>query len=308
MDLDAVRYHFTGPIASVILPFNRDGSVDHDGLRKFIDVSIEGGSRSIILTSGDTHYHCLSDDEIAEVTRTTCEHAAGRAMVVSADCGYATGRAIEFAKFARDLGAGINMCLPPNWAQSCTPETLAEHYSAVAQVMPVMVVTAIFGGGLPPSFGLQTLEKTLEKSDNVLAIKDDVGGVFVQRMCMLCHDRCAIFAGGQKQGHMAMLPFGVDGYMSMMVTFKPDLARRYWESVEAGDLEVACGVIDHYDAPLFDHLMGLHGGWNAGAHAMLELYGISGRWRRKPYVSMNDQEMETFAAFLRSKGLLSASS
>ncbi len=303
MDLDTVRHHLTGPLFSVRVPFNEDGSIDYDGMRRFIDAGIEGGSRSVILTAGNSHYTCLADEEIARVTRVTCEHAGGRAMVVAADCEYATDRAIEFAHYTRGLGADIYMCKPPNGPGSCTPESLAEHYAAVARVMPVMVVTNVFAG-MDPAYGLETLELTLERSDHVLAIKDDLGGAFVQRMCMMFHERCAIFAGGRKHSHMNAMPFGCDGYMSVFVTFRPELARRYWRAVEALDLETARSILHEYDVPLFNYCMGLRASWNGAMHGMLELYGIAGRWRRKPYVSMNDREMAELAAFLRGKKLL----
>ena len=60
MDLDEIRFHLTGPLASVKLPFTKDSEVDYDGLRNFIDASIIGGSRSIILTAGDSHFQCLT--------------------------------------------------------------------------------------------------------------------------------------------------------------------------------------------------------------------------------------------------------
>ena len=302
MDRNTVRSNLSGPLASVILPFNEDGSVDEEGLRRFIDVSIEGGSRTIILTAGDSHYICLSDEEIAEVTRVTCEHTAGRAMVVAADYLYSTSRAVEFAEFARGLGADIYMCFPPTWGR-CTPEHLADHFVSVARVMPVMVVTAVFAG-FDDSFALETLRIALEKSEGVMAIKDDRGAPFVHKMCLQFHDRCAIFAGGQKLLHFGMMPFGCDGYMSMFVTFKPELSTRYWEAVISQDFATARSIIVDYEAPLFDYLGGLRGGWNSGVHGMLELYGIAKRWRRKPYTSLDDQEMEQLAEFLRSKQLL----
>ena len=71
MDKETVRYNLTGPITSIFMPLNEGGSVDDVGLRKFIDVSIAGGSRSIILTAGNSHYDFLSDEEIAHVTKIT---------------------------------------------------------------------------------------------------------------------------------------------------------------------------------------------------------------------------------------------
>ncbi len=300
---DEVRAHLTGPIASVLTPFNRDGSVDYKGLRNFIDFVISAGSKTVLLTAGDSHYICLSDVEIAEVTKVTVEHTAGRAMVVSADRYYSTDRAVAFARFANDTGADVHMCLPPNWGPSCTPQTLADHYAAVAREMPVMIVTNVFSSQ-GEDFGLQTIELALRRCDNIVAIKDDLCGTFAQKLCLLAHKTCAVFAGGQKINHLNMVPFGVDGYMSTFIHINPTITRRYWTAIQNADMKAAWSITNDLDVPLFKHLMGLTGGWNAGIHATLELCKIAGRWRRKPYYSLNDQEIEQLAAFLRQRSIL----
>lgn len=94
---EEIRYHLTGPNATIRTPFLRDGSIDYNGLRQLIDFIIAAGSRSVILTIGDSLFSLLSDEEIADVTRVTVEHTAGRAMVVAADKYYWTGKAVEFA-------------------------------------------------------------------------------------------------------------------------------------------------------------------------------------------------------------------
>jgi len=39
-------------------------------------------------------------------------------------------------------------------------------------------------------------------------------------------------------------------------------------------------------------------------HGCYELVGIASRWRRPPYHSMTDQEMERLTEFLRERGLV----
>ncbi len=303
MNRDEVREHLTGPISSIATPFNQDGSVDYDGLRNEIDFVLAAGSKTVLLTVGDSHYICLSEEEIAEVTRVTCEHTAGRGMVVAADRWHSTARSIEFAGFARGLGADVLMVLPPNWGPSCTPETLAEHYGAVSQHMPVMIVTGVF---VPQGadFGLEAIERTLDRYENVVAIKDDMCGDFARRLCLLAHERVAVFAGGQKVNHMNMWPYGCDGYMSTYIALKPEIAHDYWGAVQAKNLETIQRIIQDYDMPFFDTIMKLTGGWNAGVHGAMEVFGVAKRWRRKPYYSLNDEEMEGLAGFFREKGML----
>lgn len=302
IDRSWVRESLTGPVSSIRPPFKRDGSIDFDGLRRAIDFNISGGSRTLLLTAGDSHYFALSDEEISEVTRITVAHTARRAMVVAADRHYNTLQAVAFAKYCRELGVDVMMVMPPDWAGSCTPETLAAHYAAVAGHMPVMLVTNVF---IPrgPAFGLETLERTLA-IPNVVAIKDDMCGAFARKMALLVHERWAILSGGLKQNHLDVHPYGCDGYLSTFVTFKPEIARRYWSAIQGNDIPAAVRVIRDYDLPFFDAVGGLKGGFDAGIHAALELFGICERWRRPPYYSLNDAEMEKFADCLKKTGIL----
>ena len=303
IDRARVREALTGPISSIRTPFNRDGSIDHDGLRQTIDFNIAAGSKTMLLTAGDSHYIALSDAEIAEVSCTVVEHTAGRAMVVTADRHYTTRQAVAFAQHVAETGADVHMVLPPDWAASCTTETLAEHYAAVARHIPVMIVTGVFSTR-GEDFGLRTLEMILDRVQNVVAVKDDVCGTFARKLGLLAHDRWALFAGGQKQNHMNMHPYGCDGYLSTFVTFKPEIAHRYWSAVQAGDLSAAVAVIRDYDLPFFDLIMGFTGGFDAALHGVLEISGICNRWRPPPYYSLSDAEMETLTDELRAIKIL----
>ena len=303
MNKTEIRESLSCPVASVRTPFNKDGSIDFDGLRSYVEFSIAAGSRTMLITHGDSLFTVLSDDEIAEITRAVVEQASGRAMVCAATNAWNTNKTVDFAKYCRQIGADILMVLPPDWGHSCTPGSIAEHYAAAAEHIPVMVVTNIFiSRGI--NFGLETLRIALEKVERIVAIKDDMCNDFARKMAILVHDQWAVIAGGQKQHHLNTHPYGCDGYLSTFITFKPDIANAYWAAVESNNLTKARDIIKDYDFPYFDFIATLPGGFDAGMHGVYELFGIAKRWRRKPYYSLNDQDMEKLAQFLSQKGLL----
>ncbi|MBT4817108.1 MAG: dihydrodipicolinate synthase family protein, partial [Lentisphaerae bacterium] len=242
IDHSWVRHSLTGPVSSLRTPFRPDGNIDVDGLRQQIDFNVEAGSRTMLLTAGDSHYIALSDEDIAYVTQVTVEHTDGRAMVVAAERYFSTSRAIDFADHCKGIGVDILMLMPPDWAGSCTPETLTEHYAAVAEHIPVMVVTNVFSPR-GEAFGLRTCELALQTSDNIVAIKDDMCGPFARKMGILVHDKWAVIAGGQKQNHLNAHPYGCDGYLSTFITFKPEIAHRYWAAIESDDLSQASHIV-----------------------------------------------------------------
>lgn len=291
------------PVPSIRTPFTRDGEVDTEGLRNYVERCIGNGAKALMLTYGDSLYSVLTDDEVAQVTKTVVEQSGGRAAVIAADRMWWTGKTVEFARYCRELGADILMVLPPDWAASGTPETLVEHYSAVAREIPVMMVTNYLAKR-GDAFGLELVGKLYRDVEGVVAVKDDVGERFGRKMTALVCDRWTVIAGGQKQFHLYLAPYGCQGYLSCMTIYSPEITRRYWGAVQAGDHTRAAEIVRALDMPFFEAIMKCRGGFDAGLHGLGELVGICERWRRPPYYSLNDAEMEELAESMRSIGVL----
>lgn len=286
----------TGPVMSVHTPFQRDGEIDFNSLRGLVERGIDGGSTTMLLTYGDSLFSLLTDSEVAEVTKVVAEQTAGRAAVVAADRIWWTGKTVAFASYAREVGADMVMVLPPDWASSCTVDTFVDHYSAVAAEIPVMVVTNVFGRS--HAMGLEVLRRLRDETPGVAAIKDDLVGSFAREMALLLHGHWAIISGGQKENHFDLVHYGCDGYLSTMVTFAPQITQAYWQAVRLGDWEDAARVIRDYDMPYFDYVLRVVGGFDAALHGTYELFGLAQRWRRSPYHSMTDEQMEQLAQAL----------
>ena len=300
---DEVRTALTGPIPTISTPYLQDGDIDYKGLNNMIDFAVNAGAKTIVLTAGDSHLIAMSDSEIAEITKAVTEQVNGRAMVVAADRWYDTKQALSFAEYAAELGVDVLMLMPPDWGGSATPELLVNHYTEVAKVIPVMIVTNVF---IPRGidFGVKVIEQAIEKSANIVSVKDDMCGEFARKLGLIAHEKLALWAGGQKQNHLNMAPYGCDGYLSTFLSFKPEIAHNYWNAFVSGDMKTAVRIVEEIDMPFFDFIGKSRGGFDAAVHGMAELYGLAGRWRPNPYYSLNDEEMELLAEFLKSKALL----
>ncbi|HVA86689.1 MAG TPA: dihydrodipicolinate synthase family protein [Candidatus Saccharimonadales bacterium] len=285
----------TGPIATVHPPFDRDGAIDWAGLRTEIERNLAAGSGTMLLTFGDSLHSLITDAEVGELLRVVVAQTRGRALVVAADRQWWTGREIEFADFARDAGADVLMVLPPSWGGGVTHDSLVAHYRAVSEHLPVMVVTGLFLAN--QALGLRVIDTLVEQVPGIVAIKDDVTGEFARRMALLVHDRWAVLSGGQKQHHLDLHLYGCDGYMSTYLHFRPEIAHAYWAAVQAGDLAAAARILRDFDQPWFMFAESLGGGFDAMYHGAQEVFGIASRWRRLPYHSLTDAEMERLRAF-----------
>ncbi len=300
-----VRAALSGPWPSIRTPFTQRGEIDYPALHGMLDFMIEEGkAKAIVLTWGDSLFSLLTDEEIAELTKAVCRHVNKRAFVVAADNRWWTGKEVRFAKYCTEVGVDMLMVLPPDWARSTTVDSLVDHYRAVSEHIPVMVVTG-FLISRGASFGVELIGRLCKEVPGVMALKDDFCGEFIRKVGLLAHEHWALSAGGMKQNHMNMVPYGADGYLSTFITFKPEIAWRYWNAIEQHDLEAATDVIRDYDMPFFDYIDKVRGSFDAVMHGIYELVGLATRYRRPPYHSLTDEQMERLAEFLKSRGLLS---
>lgn len=296
---EEIHNRCVGPVGSIRTPFTSNGDIDVRSLQRMVDFVVDAGSPAVMLTYGDSLYSILTDAEVADVTRLVADRVAGRAIVIAADRGWWTGKAIEFGQYARGVGADILMLMPPTWCESVTIESLADHYCAVAEHIPVMVVTNVFAG-MGRRAMLETVDLAMRRAPNVVAAKDDLCDEFGRRLSMLAYGRLTVIAGGQKQNHLNAWPYGCDAYLSAFITFRPSIARAYWTAIQRTDIATARRIIASIDIPFFDYIMKLPGGFDAGMHGVLELHGLAERWRRPPYVALNSAEMERLADFMHS--------
>lgn len=290
-----VRHSLTGPVTAVHPAFTRDGDLDEAGIRNHIEHNLAAGSRTILLTYGDSLHSILTDREVGDLLRMVVAATRKRAMVVAADRQWWTGEEIRFADFAREEGADLLMVLPPHWGGGNTEDSLVAHYAAVAEHIPLMVVTAVFIAN--QALGLRVIRRLRGEVPGIVALKDDVVGDFARRVTAMVAQPWAVMSGGLKVNHLDLHPYGAVGYMSSFMHWYPPIAHAYWRAIEAGDLPRAAEICRDYDHPFMDISNSMPGGFDAVYHGNRELFGITGRWRRSPYHSLTDAEMDRLRAW-----------
>lgn len=298
MDHERIKQALSGPIASMRTPFNPDDSIDYQSLQRMVDFFIQAGSRALLITIGDSIFTLLSDREIADITRAVVQYSAGRAVVIACTDRWATPQAVKFAAFCREVGADVLQVFLPHGCRDCsTPDAIVKHYAALAGEIPLAANSADIWTNCAAE-GPNVARSLIERVANVIAMKADVMGNFDRKMMSMVRDRWTVFAGGQKEFHMELLPYGCQGYLSTFITFRPEVTRAYWRAISANDISAAVTIIERIDRPFFDYILNSKGGFDAAMHGIMELSGLAQRWRRKPFYSLADEEMERLSQFL----------
>jgi 4-hydroxy-tetrahydrodipicolinate synthase len=141
------KYSGIWPVAPT--PFNDDGTVDYDGMKRVIDCMVDQGSDGICILANFSEQFLISDEERRKLTELSLAHMAGRIPVIVTISHYATVIAVDRAQHAKAHGADMVMMMPPYHGALMrgTPEQTFEQFAAVGKVgLPVMVQDAPLSG------------------------------------------------------------------------------------------------------------------------------------------------------------------
>ena len=91
---------------------------------------------------------------------------------------------------------------------------------------------------------------------------------------------------------------------TILVGFAFFLISAFWQAYTSGNMNEAIALVEKYDIALFADLIGKNGmDFSAAIQGMYETAGVGSRWRRFPYSSLTDAQMEKLKAFLQEREL-----
>lgn len=273
------RYSGIWPVAPT--PFHNDGTLDLDGMKRVLDCLIDQGADGICILANFSEQFLISDEERAILTRFSLEHVAGRVPVIVTISHYATQIAVERARFAKSLGAGMVMMMPPYHGALLkgTPEQTFEQFRMVGEVgIPIMVQDAPLSGvDLPVSLLVRMAREIEEvrlfkiecpKAANKLRVLIAEGGDTIE----------GPFDGEEGITLLADLDAGATGSMTsgMIVDqIKPVIVKH-----RSGDIEGATAAYAHV-AMAINH-ENRQCGWQSCKAAMVEGGVIRSEFCRHP--------------------------
>ena len=160
---------FRGYLTALITPF-RDGKVDEDAYRDFVDWQIEEGAAGLVPCGTTGESPTLSHDEHRRVTELCIEVAAGRVPVVAGTGSNSTEEAISLTRHARDAGADGALLVMPYYNKP-TQEGMYAHYKAVNDAVDIPQIIYNIPGRSVVDMSVETMTR-LAALPNVIGVKD----------------------------------------------------------------------------------------------------------------------------------------
>ena len=299
-DVAAVREALTGAVPSVGAVFYENGDLDLPSLRKYVDFLIETGSKSLLLTFGDSLLSVLDDQETLELTKAVVDAADHRAMVIGCGKQWSLRQSEAFARDCVDMGCDVVIPVPHDWQQHCGTDLLTAYFAAIGRIAPTMILSNLMCGRPIPV----CVYDNLGADSGVVAVKDDAPHPYGIDAMSHFRDNMAVLSGGTMKFFLTQQPYGADGYLSIYARCFPQVEKPFRTAYEAGNFAECARIIEKHEISFFRWCAANGAHFDAGIRGMIELAGQAKRWTRAPYSQLTDAQMDSLRGYLQETGVL----
>ena len=162
---------FLGTGIAIVTPYDQDGSVDHEALKKIVNFNVENGTNYIIISGTTGESVTITKQEKKEIIKTVKEANANRLPLVLGIGGNNTAAVIEEIN-ATDLSdfAGI-LSVSPYYSKP-TQEGMYQHFKAIAEACPVPIILYNVPGRTAKNMEPATVLRLANDFENIVAVKE----------------------------------------------------------------------------------------------------------------------------------------
>jgi 4-hydroxy-tetrahydrodipicolinate synthase len=279
-------------------PFNPDGTVDYEGMKRVIDCMVDQGSDGICILANFSEQFLITDEERRKLTEVSLAHMAGRLPVIVTISHYATQIAVARAQHAKDHGAAMVMMMPPYHGALLkgSAEQTYEQFARVSEVgLPIMVQDAPLSGVDLP---VPLLVRMAREIEMVKLFKIECPQAAAKLRDLVAAGGDAIegpFDGEEAITLLADLEAGATGAMTSAMI--PDQIKPVLDHFAAGDLDAATAAYARV-LPAVNH-ENRQCGFRSAKAAMVEGGVIASDFCRHPIAPLHSQTKEALFRLIR---------
>lgn len=224
-------------------PFDADGAVDEESLRRLIRFQVAVGVQGVAILGFLGEAHKLMEREREAVVRAVVAEAQGRIDTWVGVRAFGTAGAIEQAQAAERLGADAVFVAPIGVQND---EALFQHFASVAEAATIPVILHDY----PASFGIrlsaELVGRIARDVANVAAIKLEDPPVLqkLSRILELAPGSIDVYGGLGGQYFLEELQRGARGIMTGFAF--PEVLLAIHRAYESGDERRATELFDRY--------------------------------------------------------------
>ncbi|HVJ14806.1 MAG TPA: 5-dehydro-4-deoxyglucarate dehydratase [Polyangiaceae bacterium] len=290
-----LRKKLTGAISFPVTPFNKDLTLDLDGLRKNLRLLIQHPIAAVVAPAGTGEMFSLSPAEHLEVVKVTVEEVAGKVPVLTG-VGFNQPIAVELAKQSAAAGVDGILCLPPYYPNA-DDDGLIDYYASVGNATPLGLL--IYSRDwLAPSPAW--VEKLASRVPTLIAWKD--GQANMRKLSAIMQrvgDRLQWIGGAGDDLVPAYYSLGIRCYTSSIANVAPKLSLQLHDCAVSGDTATLGRLMRDYVVPLYEFRDRRKGYEVSVMKEMMMLIGMTGGPVRPPLNNLKPEEIEELKVILQ---------
>jgi len=263
-----------------MVPLEDHGRIHEAELRRYVDWLIDRGVHGLYPNGSTGEFVRFTPQERQEIVRLVCEQAAGRVPVLAGAAEANVAETIKACEVYCSYGARAVAIVSPFYYK-LSPESVYAYFREIALNSPIDVTLYNIPMFASP-IDVPTI-KRLAEFDRIVGIKDSSGDLaFMMRMISAVRPIRPDFAfmTGWEAVLVPMLIVGADGGTNATSGVVPELTRKLYDLVRAGQLEEAM-KLQYRLLELFDTML-YSADFPEGFRAAVELRGFNMGCSRQP--------------------------
>jgi 4-hydroxy-tetrahydrodipicolinate synthase len=278
-----VRPAIRGSGAAIITPFDSQGKLDKDALKRLVDFWARGGLDVLVVLGTTGESVTLSKEEKQTVIDLVIEHNQGRCALMLGIGGNNTSAvADEIAKADLKHFEAVLSVAP--YYNKPTQEGLFQHYKVVSQASSKPVLLYNVPGRTGSNMTAETTIRIANECPNVCGIKEASGNM--EQIMQIIRQRPEHFLvlSGDDALTLPIMAAGGDGVISVVANAFPTEFSQMVHALVDGNLDTARKY--HYQLLEFTRLIFTEGN-PAGVKAALKILGLCDETVRLPLMNVS---------------------
>ena len=132
-----------GIVPALVTPFDRDGNVNYEELKKLVSLLLEEGADGFYVTGSTGECFLLTDEERIHITSVVAETVDGKVPVIAHVGKIGAKQAAYLARESQNAGASAVSSVPPFY-YDFKFEEIVRYYAAISDSVDVPVVVYNF--------------------------------------------------------------------------------------------------------------------------------------------------------------------
>jgi 4-hydroxy-tetrahydrodipicolinate synthase len=290
-----VQNIFKGLGIALITPFQEDGSVDYDALKRLVTYQLDNGADffCILATTGETP--TLTAEEKLTIKNLIVEIVQARVPILMGCGGNNTAAVVEELRTADLKGIDGILSVCPYYNKP-SQEGLYQHFRAIAAATELPVVLYNVPGRTGVNLKAETTVRLARDCHNIVAIKEASGNLEQVDEIIKNKPRDFDVISGDDSLTFPMVSCGAVGVISVIGNALPREFSKMIRLQMRGEYDPA-RIIHHRFTDLFSLLF--VDGNPAGVKAMLSEMGFIKNVLRLPLVPMRIKNMQRMSDILK---------